>query len=123
MGVDSLDDTTTMFVTWYSAGLRVVDIRDPANPTEIAYFNPPPQPDTKIPRSMSGDVVGMRNPSWDLSTSDVRYRPETGEIWFTSVANGLQIVRLTDPLAAGPPVECSMAQCHAYLRSRAPARA
>lgn len=111
MGVDSLDDTTTMFVTWYTAGLRVIDIRDPANPREIAYFNPPPQPDTRIPRSESGDVVGMRNPSWDLSTSDVRYRPDSGEIWFSSVANGLQIVRLTDPLAADSPIECSMAQC------------
>jgi hypothetical protein len=111
MGVDSLDETTTMFVTWYTAGLRVIDIRDPANPTEIAYFNPPPQPDTKIPRSNSGDFVGMRNPGWDLSTSDVRYRPESGEIWFSSVANGLQVVRLTDPLAGSSPIECSMVQC------------
>jgi hypothetical protein len=118
MGVDDMEDATTMFVTWYTAGLRVIDIRDPANPTEIAYFNPPPQPDTRIPRSNSGDIVGMRNPSWDLSTSDIRYRPESGEIWFSSVANGLQIVRLTHPLEGGSPIECSLAQCRS-LRARA----
>jgi hypothetical protein len=110
MGVDDLEDATTMFVTWYTAGLRVIDISNPAYPQEIAYFNPPPRPDTVIPRSWSGDFVGMRNPAWDLTTSDVRYRPN-GDIWFTSTANGFQIARLTQPLANRSPVECSMAQC------------
>jgi LVIVD repeat-containing protein len=110
MGVDDMDDATTMFVTWYSAGLRVVDISNPAYPQEVAYFKPPPQPDTVIPRSNGGDFVGMRNPFFDLTTSDVRYRPN-GDIWFTSTANGFQIARLTQPLASRSPVECSMAQC------------
>jgi hypothetical protein len=118
MGVDSLNDTTTMFVSWYTAGLRVVDIRDPANPREVAYFNPPPQPDTVIPRSWSGDFVGMRNPGYDLSPSDIRYRPETGEIWFSSVANGVQILRLTRSLDSVAAAECSLAQCRVHSSAR-----
>jgi len=33
-------DTNRLFVTWFNAGLRVFDIRDPRNPTEEAYLVP-----------------------------------------------------------------------------------
>lgn len=33
-----------LFATFFNAGLRVIDIGDPANPKEIAYYVPPPTP-------------------------------------------------------------------------------
>jgi hypothetical protein len=36
----SLVDTNTIYVTWFNAGLRVMDISTPSEPKEIAYFVP-----------------------------------------------------------------------------------
>jgi hypothetical protein len=33
------------YVAWYSGGMRIVDIGDPAAPVEIGFFIPPPAPD------------------------------------------------------------------------------
>jgi hypothetical protein len=33
--------STTLYASWYSDGIRVLDVSDPTNPTEIAYFVPP----------------------------------------------------------------------------------
>lgn len=110
-GVDDPQNTTLLFHTWYGSGLRVFDVRDPVHPKEIAYYNPPPLPETvfndeatgltdpglvdpDFPRSAWG-----ANPRWDVTPTYVRYRPETREIWFASVARGFQIVRLTADLS------------------------
>jgi hypothetical protein len=37
--VDDPSDTTFAMISWTSAGLRVWDVRDPAHPSEVAYFN------------------------------------------------------------------------------------
>ena len=37
--VDDRDDTTFAMISWSSAGLRFIDLRQPSNPTEVAYFN------------------------------------------------------------------------------------
>jgi hypothetical protein len=57
------------------AGLRIVDLRDPANPVEVAYFKP-----------------------GDACISHVRYRPETGQIWFACMDSGLWIIALKPEL-------------------------
>ena len=40
----SLVDSNTIYVTWFNAGLRVVDISDATRPREIAYFVPEAPP-------------------------------------------------------------------------------
>jgi hypothetical protein len=40
----SLADANTIYVTWFNAGLRVVDITDAARPREIAYYVPEAPP-------------------------------------------------------------------------------
>lgn len=98
-GVDDPGDTKKVFYTWYSAGLRVFDVRDPARPREIAYYQPPPKQETLFDPIVPPPGAGFdaQNPRWDAATSVVRYRPESGHIWFVSIANGFQVVELTFP--------------------------
>ncbi len=90
-GVDDRNDATLAFFTWYSAGLRVWDISDPYQPTEIGYYIPPARTDTVLAVSAS-----YPNNLVDYAYSFVRYRPDTGHIWFNSLFNGFQIVELID---------------------------
>lgn len=93
-GVDDERDTKLVFYTYYTGGLRVFDVRDPTRPREIAYYQPPPTPGTKFPAAApSTPDSGSR--VFDYTTSVVRYRPETGEIWLVSVNAGFQVLQLT----------------------------
>lgn len=90
--VDNHDNPNAAFFSWSASGLRVADFRDLANPTEIAYYNPPPNPDTEFGGysawSKTDDFV-------DAVQSRIRYRPDSGHIWFASVNSGFHIVKLT----------------------------
>jgi hypothetical protein len=57
------------------AGLRIADLRDPANPVEVAYFKP-------------GDFCG----------SHVRYVPKTSQIWFACKQSGFHVIELNPEL-------------------------
>jgi hypothetical protein len=41
LGVDDPEDAKLAAFTWYSSGLRIVDISDPYFPKEVGYFIPP----------------------------------------------------------------------------------
>ena len=71
------------------SGLRVFDIRDVANPREVAYFNDPLLPGESVYSTKAG-AFAMSAPAYDQ---------ETGDIWYTDGHNGFYVVRLTD--AAG----------------------
>jgi hypothetical protein len=95
VGVDDERNTTKVFYTYYSGGLRVFDVRDPRKPREIAYYHPPPK-ESVVLSATPGDQGGdLQTPTWDSATSVVRYRPETGHVWFASIGGGLQVVELT----------------------------
>ncbi|MGR3341640.1 MAG: hypothetical protein ACU0DI_00120 [Paracoccaceae bacterium] len=51
-------DGTLVYVTWFSGGLRVVDVADPFHPVEIAHFIPGPVGDEPAPQSNDVDVDG-----------------------------------------------------------------
>lgn len=89
--VDDPNNATMAFVSWLSSGVRIFDIRDPAHPREIAYYNPPARPEVTNPQGEYWISAG-----WDSTPSRVWYRPETGHIWFVSAANGFQIIELVD---------------------------
>jgi hypothetical protein len=97
VGVDDEQNTTKVFYTWYTGGVRVFDVRDPAHPKEIAYFHSPPKPSTVIQPSplRAGDG---QTPDWDSSTSMVHYR-SADEIWVVSIAGGFQVLKLNAPRA------------------------
>ncbi len=62
-----------------ASGLRVFDIRDPASPVEIAYFNTVGE-EGNAPYAMSAPA----------------FVPERGEIWYADAASGFHVVRLTN---------------------------
>ena len=99
IGVDDDRNTSRVFYTYYSGGLRVFDVRNPARPKEIAYYHPSPKPDTifKPASPFTGD---KQTPEWDSVASMVRYRPESGQVWIASIANGFQVLELSGPCLA-----------------------
>lgn len=79
--VDDPDDTTFVMLSMWNAGLRVVDVRDPQRPREVAYFNP-------------GDVAPGPDVVLDQAWGHVRYVEETGHIWFATKEGGFWVVEL-----------------------------
>ncbi|MFN2594496.1 MAG: LVIVD repeat-containing protein [Actinomycetota bacterium] len=67
------------------SGMRVFDIRDPAHPKEVAYFNKPLMPGASIYPTKAGSFA-MSAPAYDEQTND---------IWYTDGNSGFYVVRLT----------------------------
>lgn len=67
------------------SGLRVFDIRDPHNPKEIAYFNPPQNP--RLTPYFEASAWAMSGPT---------FVPERKEIWYSDGYAGLFVVKLTN---------------------------
>jgi hypothetical protein len=67
-----------MYQSNYVSGLRILDISDPANPREVAYFDSVP--------------AGGNDPGFAGSWSNYPFF-ESGIIVFTSMREGLLIVR------------------------------
>ena len=75
--VDSSDDTRLGVFSFMFAGLRIVDLRNPKKPTEIAYFKP-----------------------GDPCMSHVHYRRDSGQIWFACNASGFYVIALKPSVRA-----------------------
>jgi hypothetical protein len=63
-----------LYVTWFAAGLRMIDVNDPANPQEKGYFIPQP-------------TAGKTTP-W---TNDIA-KDERGLIFVTDKVCGLDVI-------------------------------
>jgi hypothetical protein len=70
------------------SGLRVFDIRDPAHPREIAYFNAPVTPRIIPP-------AGVNPPPSNWAMSSPSFVPQRNEIWYSDGMSGFYAVRLT----------------------------
>ena len=49
-------DSTLVYLTWFAGGLRVVDVADPYQPTEVAHYIPEPVNGEPSPQSNDVDV-------------------------------------------------------------------
>jgi hypothetical protein len=86
--VDDPADTTFAMASMWNAGLRVIDVRRPTKPTEVAYFNP---------GAFRSDTGGV---TLDKAWGHVRYVPETGHIWFATETGGFWVVELEPQVRA-----------------------
>lgn len=82
--VDDPDDTTFALVSAWNAGLRIFDVRNPARPREVAYFNP----------GMFAPFAGSQGGALDQAWAHSRYVPETGHIWLTTSTGGFWVLEL-----------------------------
>lgn len=71
---DRLYNPTILACSWFHAGLRVLDIRDPRHPVEIGYFNP----GVNTALGTGGRPV---------------VRADRGEIWFVNDTGGFYVTR------------------------------
>jgi hypothetical protein len=83
--VPQRDDPGIVACSMIVSGLRVFDIRDPLDPREIAYFNPPVV-QSAVSR-IGGSTFAMSSPA---------FAPDRNEIWYTDGFNGFYTVRLTN---------------------------
>ena len=81
-----------LFVTWFNAGVRVVDIRDPYNPVEVGYYIPAID-ETTDERCIT--VAGQEQCKVAIQTNNVEV-DDRGYIYLVDRANtGMHIVELT----------------------------
>jgi hypothetical protein len=81
--VGSYRSERIVFATYFSAGVRVYDLADPAQPREVAHWVPEPPP---------GQLVPQVN---DLFVDDY------GLVWVTDrIGGGLYVLQPEPPLAA-----------------------
>lgn len=96
----SLPFPDIVFVTYYSGGLRAIDISDPTNPVEVGYYRNEP-------------VQAVRWPTYGSPGGEYRPYPmafsypvtHEGYIIYGDVASGLYVLEYTGPHAAQIPDE------------------
>ena len=84
---DEMNTTFAMFSSWNS-GLRIADVRDPAHPKEVAYFNP-----GMFETPSQGSLL-------DQAWAHIRYLPESGQIWLTTETGGFWVLELEPQIRA-----------------------
>ena len=98
---DDPKNTTAIACGWISSGVRVFDVRNPMQPREIAYYNPPAHIDADSIRGGApyfDALVGLRTK--DSVSTQIRWVKDakTGDqdLWFISGENGFQILKFTN---------------------------
>jgi hypothetical protein len=79
----------TVYASWYTDGVRVIDVSDPTNPVEVAYFVPPAGENPRKPRQRN--VLPNTTQDWGVVVD-----PETGLIYISDMNSGLWILQRTD---------------------------
>jgi len=98
--VDNPENTEYVACSYFEAGVRVFDIRDPYRPKEIAYYKPPARSAT--PSGSSNSSIsrhGKRTADWASSNLHWHRYGDELHLWFTSHENGFQIAKFTNGLA------------------------
>ena len=93
--VDNRDKATTLACGFFNSGIRVFDIRDPARPKEIAYYNPA---GTTTPSPGSNHVTTGQwragGPDW--CSAQVHLDADRGTLWTTCQDNGVLTLKFTN---------------------------
>ena len=93
-------DQKLTFITFFNAGVRALDIRDPFNPKEVGYFIPPI---SKATTARCGVIGGQQRCSNTVIQSNNAETDDRGYIYIADRSNtGLHIVELTARRARSP---------------------
>ena len=96
--MESVYYQNTLFLSYFNAGVRVVDIRDPFNPQQIAYYIPAITENTD---ERCVEVDGERRCKTAIQINNVNYDPR-GYIYALDRADtGLYILELTGSAREG----------------------
>lgn len=79
-------DGTTLYASWYSDGVRMIDVSDPTNPRETGYFVPPAGQNPVKPAQRS--VLTNTTQVWGVAVDEA-----TGLVYLSDMNTGLWIVR------------------------------
>ena len=79
------------YASWYSDGIRIVDLSDPAQPKEVGFFIPPPQRDPQR-FIVAPDGNGVLTMMWGVALGD-----EPGVVYASDINSGLWIFRVLEP--------------------------
>ena len=79
---------TTLYTSWYSDGVRVIDVANPRAPTEVAYFVPPAT-ENPVKPSQRG-VLTNTTQVWGVVVDEA-----TGLVYASDMNSGLWILRRT----------------------------
>jgi hypothetical protein len=92
--VDNKQNATTLACGYFNSGIRVFDIRNPAQPKEIAYFNPAGAT-TVSPGSNHpvGNNFVAGGPDW--CSAQVHLDASRGTLWTTCQDNGVLVLKFT----------------------------
>jgi hypothetical protein len=80
---------TTVYQSWYSDGVRVIDASNPRAPREVAYFVPPAT-ENPVKPSQRGTLTNTTQ-VWGVVVDEA-----TGLIYASDMNSGLWILRRTD---------------------------
>ncbi len=80
---------TTSYTSWYTDGVRVIDLSKPKAPKEVAYFVPPAY-DNPVKPSQRG-VLSNTTQVWGVVVDEA-----TGLVYASDMNSGLWILRRTD---------------------------
>ncbi len=93
--VDDTENATAMACSYFNSGIRVFDIRNPAQPREIAYFNPA---GTTLPPTGSDHVSSgqWRQGGPDWCASSVHFDKARGLLTTMCQDNGLIVLKFSN---------------------------
>ena len=79
----------TVYASWYTDGVRVIDVSDPTDPVEVAYFVPPAGENPVKPRQRF--VLPSTTQVWGVVVD-----PATGLVYISDMNTGLWILQRSD---------------------------
>lgn len=96
---DNPENAEYLACSYFEAGVRVFDIRNPYRPKEIAYYKSPAR-SAFLAGSSNSSIKRHGNRTADWASSNVHWKRFGDELhlWFTSHENGFQVVRFTNRL-------------------------
>lgn len=89
--VDNRENATALACSYFNSGIRVFDIRDPANPKELAYYNPPSG--QKRPGSGHAMFNQWREKGPDWCGAQFQFDFAKRQLVTACMDNGVQILR------------------------------